>query len=73
MERTLGAVPSRCGYHTLSARCCRADHQKERNEIIVSKVDQTVEKIKHGDETTMEKAGTKIKEAAEDVKRDMKK
>jgi cell division protein ZapA (FtsZ GTPase activity inhibitor) len=33
-------------------------------------VDQTIDKIKHGDETTMEKATRKTKEAVEDMKQD---
>lgn len=36
-------------------------------------VDETVDKIKYGDETTMEKATRKTKEAVEDVKKDREK
>lgn len=35
-------------------------------------IDETIEKIKYGDETTMEKAGRKTKEAIDDVKEEMK-
>lgn len=34
-------------------------------------VDETVDKIKYGDESTMEKATRKTQEAVEDVKKDM--
>jgi len=36
-------------------------------------VDETVDKIKYGDETTMEKATRKTQEAVEDVKKDIEK
>lgn len=36
-------------------------------------VDETIDKIQHGDESTMEKATRKTKEAVEDVKEDMDK
>ena len=37
------------------------------------KVDEGIEKIQHGDETTMEKAGRKTMEAIEDAKKELEK
>ena len=36
-------------------------------------VDESIEKIKYGDESTMEKAGRKLRETADELQEDMKK
>ena len=41
-------------------------------EELGSMVDEGMEKVQHGDETTMQKASRKLKEAAEDVKKELK-
>ena len=35
-------------------------------------VDESIEKIKYGDESTMEKAGRKLRETADELQEDMK-